>query len=55
MWDLSHIRRDLIKNPNTSSTSIFEALKKFASVTYKIKRQILTKKREENILLWAKK
>lgn len=67
--DLSHIRREVIRNPNASSAFIFEsagapkvsretrckALRKFANVRNQIKKPILTKKHKENRLLWAKK
>lgn len=56
--DLSHIQRELIRNPNASSAFIFEAagaptvsretrckaLRKFADVKNQIKKPILTKK-----------
>lgn len=67
--DLSHIRREIIRNPHASSSFIFraagapmvsretrcKALRKFADVKNRIKKPILTKKHKEKRVKWAKK
>lgn len=67
--DMSRIKRQVIKTPNLSSRSIFEAcgienigrttrckiLKKFGNVKARVTGQLLTKKHKEARLVWAQK
>lgn len=67
--DLSRIKRQVVKTPNVSSKSIFDAcgienvprttrckvLKKFATVKNRVTGQFLSKKHKEARLNWAKK
>ena len=67
--DLSRIKHQVVKTPNVSSKSIFDAcgikniprttrckvLKKFATVKKRVTGQLLTKKHKEARLTWAKK
>lgn len=67
--DLSNIRREIIRNPNETSSRIFQGagapnvsretrckvLRKFADVRNQIKKPLLTKKHKETRVQWAKK